>query len=555
MKTRPTACDSARLERLLDADLTTAEQRAVESHLDDCAECRATLETLAAAPALWRETRQHLSSAVDVSGRRRPEETEGPLEVEFADSRSVLSGAAGELPTGAGPGELGGERAAAIEIVLRTLAPSDDPVMLGRIGPYEVQGVVGCGGMGVVLKCFDRALHRSVAVKVLAPHLATSGAARQRFAREAQAAAAVVHENVVAIHCVAESADLPYFVMPYLRTGSLQRRLDLHGPLSTKEILRIGLQVARGLEAAHRQGLVHRDIKPANVLVGDSVERVLITDFGLARAIDDASLTRTGVIAGTPLYMSPEQARGEGVDYRSDLFSLGSLLYAMATGRPPFRAETSLAVLRRICETEPRPIREINSEIPDWLARLVARLHQKDPARRFASAREVADVLERCLAHAQEPTRQPIPAELRSGWRALRERMGSGWQSWPRLDNFLPTGGARGERLEFWSAAICGLIVVGAVALWSGISVGTGADRSASNVKANAAVLEGSDAGGALTSAGTELGPERAAGSLLSDEDRWNDGVDVELRRVDRVLRTLGQEEEPRLERGRGTNP
>jgi serine/threonine protein kinase len=307
--------------------------------------------------------------------------------------------------------------------------------MLGRFGGYEISGVIGCGGMGVVLKGFDAALSRYVAIKVLAPHLAASGSARRRFAREAQAAAAVVHENVVAIHGVAEASNLPYFVMPYVRGTSLDKRLDEHGLLGVAEVLRIALQTAAGLAAAHAQGLVHRDIKPANILLADGVERVKITDFGLARAVDDASLTRTGVIAGTPQFMSPEQARGESVDARSDLFSLGSVMYAMCTGRPPFRAETSYGILRRITDSEPRPIREINAEIPEWLVAIISKLHGKDPAERFQSADQVAKLLEQCLAHVQQPTVVPLPdaAQLlvkqacqpaRVGWWASPGRLG-----------------------------------------------------------------------------------------------------------------------------------
>ena len=251
-----------------------------------------------------------------------------------------------------------------------------------------------------------------MAIKVLAPHLGSSGAARKRFSREAQAAAAVVHDNVMEIHGVADAAGLPYLVMPYVRGPSLQRRLDGEGPLALVEILRIGMQAAAGLAAAHAQGLVHRDVKPANILLADGVERVKLTDFGLARAADDASLTKTGIIAGTPQYMSPEQARGESVDQRSDLFSLGSVLYAMCTGRAPFRAETSYGVLRRITDEEPRPIREINPDIPEWLCRIVAKLMSKQPDDRFQSAREVAELLEECLAHVQQPTAVPLPAQL-----------------------------------------------------------------------------------------------------------------------------------------------
>src|SRR5262249_17857567 len=150
---------------------------------------------------------------------------------------------------------------------------------------------------------------------------------------------------------------------------------------------------AAGLAAAHAQGLVHRDVKPANILLENGVERIKITDFGLARAVDDASLTQSGLIAGTPAYMSPEQANGDHIDHRSDLFSLGSVLYTLCAGHAPFRASTTMAVLKRVCEDSPRPLREINSEIPAWLAAIIAKLHAKDPASRFQTAAEVAELL------------------------------------------------------------------------------------------------------------------------------------------------------------------
>ena len=226
------------------------------------------------------------------------------------------------------------DQSALIDSVIALLEPSDDPNNLGRIGGYEVTGVIGSGGMGVVLKAIDQSLDRVVAIKVLAPHLASNAAAQKRFAREAKAAAAVLHPNVIAIHGVSIDRKLPYLVMPYVPGQSLQRRLDESGALPTEEALRIAIQIASGLAAAHSQGLIHRDIKPANILLERDVERVAITDFGLARAVDDASMTRSGMIAGTPQFMSPEQARGEPMDHRSDLFSLGSVLYSMCAGRP-----------------------------------------------------------------------------------------------------------------------------------------------------------------------------------------------------------------------------
>jgi serine/threonine-protein kinase len=265
----------------------------------------------------------------------------------------------------------------------------------------------------------------------MAPHLAASGAARRRFIREAQAVAAIVHPHVMPIHSVCTSGRLPYLAMPFVACESLQQRIDREGPLKLEEILRIGIQTASGLAAAHAQGLVHRDVNPANILLEKGIDRALLTDFGLARAADDGSLTRTGVVAGTPRYMSPEQAQGEPVDARSDLFSLGSVLYAMATGRPPFRAETALGILRRICDSEPRPIREVNAEIPDWLATIVEKMHKKAPGDRLQTAGEVAALLEQCLAHVQQPTVSPLPESLRGVKTQSPHRRPSrrGWRS------------------------------------------------------------------------------------------------------------------------------
>ncbi|HND51778.1 MAG TPA: serine/threonine-protein kinase, partial [Pirellulaceae bacterium] len=268
------------------------------------------------------------------------------------------------------------------------------------------------GGMGVVLKAFDTELNRPVAIKVLAPHLAASGAARQRFAREARAAAAVVHEHVVAIHNVESDGTLPFLVMQFVDGEPLQSRIDRLGMLDIATILRIARQTAAGLAAAHSQGLVHRDVKPGNILLVQDVDRALLTDFGLARAADDASLTHTGYHPGTPHYMSPEQARGELIDARSDLFSLGAVLYTMAVGRPPFRAETSFGVLRRITDTAPRAVRELNPQIPEWLAAIIDRLLEKDPAKRVESAARLAQLLESCLAHLQQPLAAGLPDEV-----------------------------------------------------------------------------------------------------------------------------------------------
>lgn len=364
-------CDRERLRQLLDGELPESAQAQVTAHVESCGSCQIQLESFAADEVVWQEMREALS--------------DDPFQTSTDDRTAVP---------------------------LDFLSPSDNPAMLGRIGEFEILELVGCGGMGIVLKGYDHELNRYVAVKVLHPHCATSAGARRRFAREAQAAAAVVHQHVVAIHAVDGNHHPPYLVMPFIPGESLQQRLSRQGPFDVIDVLRIGQQVAEGLAAAHAQGLVHRDIKPGNILLERNVDRVLLTDFGLARAADDASLTQSGVIAGTPQFMSPEQTRGDSVDHRTDLFSLGTVLYTLLAGHSPFRAETAMGVLRRVCEDTPRPLRELNAAVPAWFEAFIARLHAKQPAERFESAAQVADLLTRGLAHVQQPTLVPLPREI-----------------------------------------------------------------------------------------------------------------------------------------------
>ena len=379
-----TAClDASQVESLLHGNLTLEESEAAQNHVEQCEACRARVESTIGPQEWWSEV-------------------QGVL----LNSRSRSFSPCHDFSTGLEPDESSSSK------LLDLLGPTDDPNMLGRIGPYEIIGLLGQGGMGAVFKGFDRSLNRFVAIKMLLPHLAASGAARKRFAREGQAVAAVVDDHVMAIHCVDEWQGVPYLVMTYSRGVSLQKRLSDNGPLEVREILRIGMQTAKGLAAAHAQGIVHRDIKPANIFLDQTVERVQLMDFGLARAVDDASLTRTGVLAGTPQYMSPEQARAETVDHCSDLFSLGSVMYAMCTGHAPFRAESSYSVLRLITDKEPRPIREINPDIPEWLCAIISKLMAKQASDRYSSAKEISDLLEDCLAHVQQPAAKPLPVAV-----------------------------------------------------------------------------------------------------------------------------------------------
>ena len=280
-----------------------------------------------------------------------------------------------------------------------------------ELGHFEVLETIGRGGFGVVVKAFDQKLQRIVAIKMMSAQMAVNSPARKRFVREARAGAAVRSENVVRIYAV-EEKPTPYLVMEYVPGISLQQHLNRTGPLEVAEVLRIGAQIARGLAAAHATGLVHRDIKPANVLLEDGPSPLVkLTDFGLARAADDASLSQSGMVVGTPMFMAPEQARGDAFDHRADLYSLGSVLYVMVSGRPPFRASSVLSVLKRVVEEEPRPIREIIPETPQWLCDIISKLHEKKPEMRFGTAEEVAIVLEKCLKDMQQgiAIQPPVP--------------------------------------------------------------------------------------------------------------------------------------------------
>ena len=262
------------------------------------------------------------------------------------------------------------------EIPLGFLEPSTKPDSLGRLGHYEIQEVIGRGAFGTVMKAFDEKLHRVVAIKVLAPEMAATSPTRKRFLREARSSAAVRHENVVSIYAV-EDEPIPYLVMEYIPGETLQQRLEETGPLDVQSVLRLGKQIADGLAAAHAEQLIHRDVKPANILLETSInDHVKITDFGLARTADDASMTQSGIIAGTPLYMAPEQALGQKLDTRADLFSFGSVLYQMLSGRPPFRAPSTVAVLKRVADDTPRPISDIMGGEASVIAQSARQLSQ-----------------------------------------------------------------------------------------------------------------------------------------------------------------------------------
>ncbi len=411
MIARPAECDHAKLVQLLADTLPEHEHAPLTLHLDDCGSCRQSLDQLTQQTPLFADTQVALmraSSEVD----ELPDSNSFDSELAIAPVSSVGNSA----PTNS-------SKVDREHWVVSLLEASEDSNQLGKLDELSVQAVLGQGGMGVVVKAHDASLGRDLAVKLLSPMLASCGAARQRFFREAQAAAAIVHPNIVPIFSVSEqsrssgepdkvSRAIPYITMPLISGGNLQQLIDRDGPLPLDRVLSIGHQVAEGLAAAHAQGIIHRDIKPANLMLDGGGFRVMITDFGLARALDDSTLTGSGMLAGTPQFMSPEQARGQTLDHRSDIYSLGAVLYALATGRPPVGGTSTMEILHKIGKQSPKSIIEINESYPEWFERLVRMMMHPDVHQRLESSEQAAVLLRESLAHARSPRRSELPKAL-----------------------------------------------------------------------------------------------------------------------------------------------
>src|SRR5262245_4078413 len=276
--------DRAEIEGLIAGRLPPDRADFLEQHLSDCRNCQRALDTLCDLEGLLPGGRGPQCQRLSSDGLNR-----------FMDEPRAAPPAPNKSPAA---------DKSHPHNAIPFLQPTDRPGFLGRLGTYDIRREIGRGGMGVVFEGFDPALKRTVAVKILSPLVATAEEARSRFLREAQAAAALEHEHIVTIHAVDQVNGVPYLVMQYVAGESLAERLAREGRLPFADVLRIGVQVARGLAAAHAKGLIHRDIKPANILLEAESARAKIADFGLAKAAGDSSLTVTGVVAGTPEFMS-----------------------------------------------------------------------------------------------------------------------------------------------------------------------------------------------------------------------------------------------------------
>ncbi len=370
-----------RLDHYLKGALRDQEAVDLERHLDDCSVCEETFRGMIGEEgdtiegAIRQAASLHLENELPDAERADIERLVARIE---ANSRNPQSEAV----------VLAEDRAAE---VLRLLAQGSEEDSLGSLAHYEIVELLGAGSTGVVFAATDHRLHRELAIKILRPSL--GAAAKARFLREAQAVAAIDHKGIITIFDVGEARGLAFMTMQLLPGETLESRLGQVAFLPEEKVRDFALQICDALEAAHRKGIVHRDIKPANVWV-DQDDQIKLLDFGLARVSDlNPQLTASGFLAGTPSYMSPEQTRGLELDGRSDLFSLGCLLYRCIAGRLPFGANGILATLQSIQHDSPPPPIQLNPGCSPDFSDLVMALLEKQADSRPASAREVAQAL------------------------------------------------------------------------------------------------------------------------------------------------------------------
>jgi serine/threonine protein kinase/HAMP domain-containing protein len=278
----------------------------------------------------------------------------------------------------------------------------------GQVGRYRVISRIGRGGMASVYKAHDPSIDRALAIKFLHTEYCEQEEYRGRFLREARAAGALSHPNIVTVHDVGEIDHLPYMAMELIEGEPLNELMSRVGPMPVADVISLGIQLGKALDYAHGKGVVHRDIKPSNIMCVAGAQHVKVTDFGIAHVSSGPSAqhTRVGDVLGTPQYMSPEQTKGNMVDGRSDLFSVGIILYQMLAGQAPFKSDSIVALAMMIANHEPTPIQKLRPDIPQDMRRIVERCLAKNPDRRFQSGRELADAMIRLQRDLEEEARE-----------------------------------------------------------------------------------------------------------------------------------------------------
>jgi serine/threonine protein kinase/formylglycine-generating enzyme required for sulfatase activity len=377
-----------KLRELIDGRVEEPQLSLLTEHLEQCVQCQLQAKTLFSSDTLV-ETLRSTEASSDAINALVPHQLIAALKmIPNCDSAAKLSADGLSRDQNLSPDDLG----------FGFLQPAEQADEIGRLGHYRILQVLGRGGMGAVFLAEDPKLGRKVALKVMLPKIASIPAARDRFLREAKAAASLKNDHIVTVYQVDEFNGVPFLAMELLQGESLEDALRVKRRFSISETIQIARDVARGLADAHEKGLVHRDIKPGNLWLEqtpDGATRVKILDFGLARAeVEDINITEFGTIVGTPAFMAPEQARADRpIDSRADLFSLGCVLYVLCTGEIPFKADTTVGVLMALALNTPAAPSQRNESVPVELSRLTMQLLEKDPAKRPQSARDVVERL------------------------------------------------------------------------------------------------------------------------------------------------------------------